>query len=85
MDVNYTYCGDQLKIYTNKELCCTSQASVIVIPQLNRWGRESYVTSLPVSVGWQEPKFLGKFSQIAKLPSVIKMKCLFFLWIMLIS
>lgn len=52
MDVNYTYCGDQLKIYTNKELCCTSQASVIVIPQLNRWGRESYVTSLPVSVGW---------------------------------
>lgn len=30
MDVNYTYCGDHLKIHANKEPHCPSQASVIV-------------------------------------------------------
>ena len=59
MAVNCTYCGDHLKIYTNKALCCASQASVTVTPQLNRWERELWHRS-PSFCGMVGANILGQ-------------------------
>lgn len=80
MDVNYTYCGDHLKIHANKEPHCPSQASVIVHVSytLIQQARERADHLSQFLWDGRSQNSWANFPQIAKLPSAIK-KHLFFL------
>ena len=63
MDVNYIYCGDHLKIYTNKELHCTFQANVIVYvsyTSIEQVGERELSPFSPSFCGMVGAKILGQ-------------------------